>query len=47
MSMVINGSTRSKELMYLLDKFGIGLSYTGVLALEAAWGVSELKKVFY
>ena len=47
MSLIIYGSLRSKELVYLLDKFGIGLSYTDVLDLEAAWGVCELSKVFY
>ena len=45
--MVIHGSTRSKKLVYLLDKFGIGLSYTDVLLLEAAWEVSELREVFH
>ena len=33
---VTHSSTRSKELVYLLEKVGIGLSYTDVLDLEAA-----------
>ena len=43
MSLVIHGSTKSKELLL----FGIGLFYTDVLDLEAAWAVSEVSKVFY
>ena len=47
MSLVIHDSTRSKELVYFLDKFGIALSYTDVSNLEAALAVSELSEVFY
>ena len=45
MSVVFHGETRSKELITLLQKFGIGLSYRDVLDLEAVWATSELNEV--
>ena len=47
MLVVFHGETRSKELITLLHKFSIGLSYWDVLDLEAAWAVSELDEVSF
>ena len=43
--MFVHGSTRCKELVTMLHKFGIGLSYGDVLDLEGAWAVSDVKNV--
>ena len=47
--MAVHGTTRSKELVTLLHKFGIGLLvgllYQDTLDLEAAWAISELDEI--
>ena len=43
--MTAHGKTQSKELVTLLHKFGIGLSYQDTLDLETAWAISELDEV--
>ena len=43
--MAVHGTTRSKELVTLLHKFGIGLLYQDTLDLEIAWAISELDEV--
>ena len=45
LSMYIHGTTRSKELIKLLHKFGVGIAYKDVLDLEAAWAVTDVKMV--
>ena len=43
--MAVHGTTRSKESVTLLHKFGIGLSYQDTLDLETVWAISELDEV--
>ena len=43
--MAIHRTTRSKELVTLLRRFGMGLSYQNTLDLETAWAISELDEV--
>ena len=45
--MYVHGTTRCKELVTLLHKFGIGVSYEDVLNLEAAWAVSDVQNVSF
>lgn len=45
MSVTVHGTTRSKELVTLLHKFGICLSYQDTLDIESAWAITELDKV--
>ena len=45
LSMYVHGTTRSKELIMLLHKFGIGIAYNDVLDLEAGWAVTDVKMV--
>ena len=44
MLVVVHGEIKSKELITLPQKFGIGLPFRDVLDLQAAWAVSELNK---
>ena len=47
MLVVFHGETKSKELITLLHKFGIGLPFRDVLDLQAGWAVFELNKATF
>ena len=41
--MTIHGLARSNEILELLKKFALGISYADVLALYTAWAKYELE----
>ena len=43
--MTVHRTIRSKELVTLLHKFGIGLLYQDTLDLETTWVISKLDEV--
>lgn len=45
LSTVLHGETRSKELVSLFNKLGVGIPYKDIIALEDAWAVNEITKV--
>ena len=40
----LHGLTRSKEMVYLLHKLNIGISYNDILYLESVWAADEIEK---
>ena len=40
----MHGLTRSKEIVDLLKRFGLGISYNDVLNLHEAWAKHEIEK---
>ncbi len=43
LSVTIHGLTRSREIIDILKKFALGISYKDVLALYEAWAVHDIK----
>ena len=44
LSVTVHGLTRSKEIVDLLKRFGLGISYNDVLNLHEAWAKHEIEK---
>ncbi len=45
LAVTVHGLTRNKELIMLLKKFGLSISYDDVLNLYKAWAVHEGEEV--
>lgn len=41
--MTLHGLTRSREIIDILKKFALGISYKDVLALYEAWAMDDIK----
>ena len=47
LGITLHGLTRSKEIITLLHKFGLTISYKDTIDLESAWACHEREKILY